>query len=199
MALPVETLTQQGTTTPVAPSDPVWDAAFLRVESYLRAHHIESRVLLNQLATEIMRQTRALSGNLPADEVLGLAMKVAHTQIGQWFARIFPEGDWSDERFRARGRLALLLTDMPGRWSQHFLSPEPLPEELAEAMRTCAFQPGPELHFTNMPPTPAGLLFGDEADPERGARKWYSVILTRALIGGLLAAGLAGIAWAVLL
>jgi hypothetical protein len=193
----VETLAKASLGAPVAPSDPAWDAAFLRVESYLRAHHIESRVLLNRLATEIIRRTRALAENQPADEIINLAMKVAHAQIGQWFARIFPDGDWSDERLRARGRLALLLTDMPGKWSQHFLSPEPLPEELAEAMRTCVFQAGPELRFTNMPPTSIDSILGDDVDPARAPSKRFPMMKT--ILGSLLVAGLAGIAWAAFL
>jgi hypothetical protein len=181
---------------PVAPSDPGWDAAFLRVESYLRAHHIESRVLLNHLAAGIIRRARALAGDESPDEIIPQAMNVAQADVGQWFARIFPDGDWSDERFRARARLALLLADVPGRWSQHFLSPDPLPPELVEAMRNCTFQAGPELRFTNMPPTPIGSLLGEDSDPARDPGKRFPLVKT--VLGGLVAAGLAGLAWAAL-
>lgn len=194
MALPVETLTKLRPSAPVAPSDPAWDAAFLRVESYLRAHHIESRVLLNHLGAEIIRRTRAVAGNESSEEIVSLAMKVAHTQIGLWFAQIFPEGDWNDERFRARGRLALLLTDMPGKWSQHFLSADPLPPEIVEAMRNYVFEPGPELRFSNMAPTSLDSLFGDDVDPARAPGRRFP--LARLIVGGLVAVGLAGIAWA---
>lgn len=195
MALPVETLTEVRPPAPVTPAaSPAWDAAFLRVESYLRAHHIESRVLLNHLTAEIIRRARELAGDADGDEVVTLAMTVAHAQMGLWFARIFPEGDWSDERFRARGRLALLLSDVPGRWSQCFLSREPLPQELVESMRQSEFQAGPELRFTNMPPTPLNHIFGDDADPERAPSSRFPAL--RTVVGGLLVMGIIGIAWA---
>ncbi len=180
------------------PSDPAWDAAFLRVESYLRAHHIESRVLLNHLTADIISRTRALAEGRSGDEIMGLALEVTDAHIGQWFARIFPDGDPGDERFLARGRLALLLADVPGRWPQHFLSADSLPEEMVEAMRTCTFQAGPELRFTNMPPTPIDTLFGDEADPKRPPAKRFAVL--RTVLGSLAVLGLAGAAaWATFL
>lgn len=177
-----------------AAPEPAWDEAFLRVESYLRAHHIESRVLLNRLAMTIIAKTRLLAASRPGDEIVTLAMQVTHAEMGAWFARVYGEGDWADERFRARGRLALLLTDMPGRWSGYFLSDEPLPEELASAMRTCAFQPGPEVRFSHMPPTPLDEILGDEKDPSRpptGRRPYLRAALACILVGGLM-----GIAWA---
>lgn len=176
------------------PADPSWDEAFLRVESYLRAHHLESRVLLNQLATRIIAETKPLAEGRPAGEIVTLAMGVAQARIGAWFAEVFGEGEGSDERLRARGRLALVLTDLPGRWSQHFLSTGPLPPELISAMRTCAFQPGPELRFTNMPPSAIDFAFGESSDPDRPA--FQRAPFLRAATSWLVLVGLLGMAWA---
>lgn len=174
-----------------APANPAWDDAFLRVESYLRAHHLESRVLLNRLAAEVIAEAVPLAHGRTQDEFVTLAMQVLHARAGMWFARVFPDGDWTDDRFRARGRLALLLADVPTRWPEAFLSNGPLPEELVTAMRSCAFEPGPELRFTSMPPTPAGELFGDDADPASGPVRQgplvrlavYAIMVLGGLIG----------------
>ena len=99
-----------------APEGPVnadWDEAFLRVESYFRAHQIESRVLLNQLTSEIISAARLLARDLPEVPPVTVAMRMAHARIGEWLVRALGEGHWADERFRARGRLALLLTKLP--------------------------------------------------------------------------------------
>lgn len=189
----METLSQPLSTPKVAPADPAWDEAFLRVESYLRAHHIESRVLLNSLAITIMAKTRSLAESRPGEEVVTLAMQVTNAEMGTWFARVFGEGDWSDERFRARGRLALLLANLPARWPEHFLTPDALPADSSEAMRTCAFQPGPELRFSHMPPTSLVDVMGDTTDPAH-ARASRQAIL-RAASCWLLLVGLLGFAW----
>jgi hypothetical protein len=177
-----------------APVDPAWDEAFLRVESYLHAHHLESRTLLNQLATEIIAEARARARARGTEEPVAIAMEVTHARIGAWFARAGCESGWAHERDRAHGRLALVIANLPGRWSNHFLSAEPVPPELAATMAAFQFQPGPELRFSNMPPAP--LEFGfDETDGPQAAQHgaW---LLVRAGSSWLIAVGLIGVAWA---
>ena len=176
------------------PTDPAWDEAFLRVESYLRAHHLESRVLLNQLVTEIIAEARSRGPAQPADEPVVVAMQVTHARIGAWFARAAQASDWANDRDRAHGRLALVIANLPGRWSNHFLSAQSVPPELAAAMASFQFQPGPELRFSNMPTAP--LEFGfDESDHPHAAKHgvWP---LVRAASSSLFVVGLIGAAWA---
>jgi hypothetical protein len=174
-------------------TDPAWDEAFLRVESYLRAHHFESRVWLNQLATRLITEAKTVAESRPDEEIVTLAMRVAQDRIGAWFARVFGAGEGADERLRARGRLALVLTGLPERWPQYFLSDDPLPEELTTAMRHCAFQPGPELRFTNMPPSAIEFAFGESADPDRPSASRAPFL--RAAASWLVLVGLIGLAW----
>ena len=177
---------------PAAAADPRWDEAFLRVESYLRAHGLESPVRLNAITAEIIRAARAVE---PARaEPVPAAMEVAHARIGAWLARAGLELDWNDQRSRAQGRLALIIADLPGRWADYFLSPGPVPGKLAVALASGQLLPGPELRLTTMPPAP--LEFGTiEAAARRhlvsGAQR-----SVRALVSWLLIAGLLGIAWA---
>jgi hypothetical protein len=176
-----------------APVDPGWDEAFLRVEGYLRAHHLESRVLLNRIVTEIIQDARTLAQGSPSEEPVKLAMQATHARIGAWFARAGMDLDWTNERMRARGRLAMVLADLPGRWSNLFLSADPLPEEFAAAMRSFALFPSPRLQLSSMPPAPLEFAYNDgsPSPPNRNVR-----LLLRAFGSWLLIAGFFGIAWA---
>lgn len=137
---------------------PEWDEAFLRVESYLRAHRVESRLLLNRLASEIVTHARAQQPLHPGKDAVALAMHLAEQRLDAWFQSVLgpPEGS-GEAHFGARGRLAVLMADVPTRWPAHFLSEQPPPPELIEAMRTSYLAAGPELAFSNMAPRPLDL------------------------------------------
>ena len=116
------------------PEGPEWDEAFLRVESYLRAHQIESRLVLNRLALEIIQEAAKISRTFEegggGDPVL-LAMREAERRMTQWFTQVLGDAvDPDDERVGTRGRIALVMADVPGRWPQHFLAATPPPREL---------------------------------------------------------------------
>ncbi len=176
------------------PTERSWDEAFLRVESYLRAHHLESRTLLNQLATDIIREARSQARATSEMEPVAVAMRVTQARMGEWFARAGNAGDWSDERVRARGRLALVLADVPERWAGWFLSPRPVLPELATALAAGVLHPGPELSFSNMPPAPLEFGFSRPDDPATLSRSgWRNV---RAAAGWLTIAACFGVAWA---
>lgn len=169
-------------------SDPAWDDAFLRVESYLRAHRLESRELLNRLASSIIREARQRSVSYPDLTPVEISLRVTHARIGRWFSKVWPEGDWSQERHRAQGRLALVMADLPGQWADHFLTEASIPPELAKGMAEFSLQPGPELRFSNMPPAPLEFGFDDATDPERQQRgRW---VLARAAISWFMIVGL---------
>lgn len=181
--------------TPSVHAGPAWDEAFLRVESYLRAHHLESRVLLNQLATDIIHEARERVLAIPGEAPVAVAMRITHARMGAWFAQAGNAGDWSDERVRVRGRLALVLAEMPGHRADYFLAAEPLPPGFAAALSLGALQPGPRLRFSNMPPAPLEFGFDDPDDPDKRnpVGRWPGV---RAAAGWLSIAGLYGVAWA---
>jgi hypothetical protein len=140
---------------------PVWDEAFLRVESYLRAHQIESRLVLNRLTLEIIRAARKASepSNLEANSVvqepLACAMLEAEHRTAAWFKRVLGDAaDPEDERLGTRGRIALVLADVPARWPQYFLSESEPPAELVQAMRAAYIEAGPEIEIIHMIPRP---------------------------------------------
>jgi hypothetical protein len=56
-----------------------------------------------------------------------------------------------------RGRLALLLADMPGKWQDQFLRPGPWPEDFTDAMRETFLRAGPDFQLSKMTPRPLDL------------------------------------------
>jgi len=180
---------------PPAPSvDLAWDEAFLRVQSYLRAYGLESLVLLNQITADIIgaAQARAREGGSAAP--VTLAMEVTHARIGEWFARTGQQIDWSDERMRAQGRLALIVADLPGRWANYFLSPAPVPPELAARMTLVQLISSPELRLSTMPPATLEFGFLESDAPRLPTRRIWLPL--RAMVSWLLVVGFFGVAWA---
>jgi hypothetical protein len=180
---------------PALPVDADWDEAFLRVESYLRAHHIESRVLLSRLTTEILTAARSLAGQLPGEAPVTIAMRVAHARIGDWLQTALGEGDWADERFRARGRLALLLSEIPHQAPERFLAPEPLAPPLRDRLQVAGLAPAPGMLPTGMPPAPLEFPLAEIAE-----EKWETFSRStffRAAASWFLFLGLLGATWIV--
>lgn len=180
-----------------SPADQAWDDAFVRVESYLRAHRIESRLLLNRLTTEIIEKARSLARERPDEPPVKLALQVTHAHMEVWFRAVLGKNDTTatDERIRAQGRLALVLADSSGRWSAHyFLSGETMPANLADAMRRCHVQSGPEVRLGNMPPAPLEFPFTDPDMPSWPAL--HRPVLYRAAALWLAIVGVMGAAWA---
>jgi hypothetical protein len=173
--------------------DAEWDEAFLRVESYLRAHQIESRVLLNELTTEIINAARLLAEEDPTVPPVSVAMRVLQARIGAWLEGALGDGHWADERFRARGRLAILLARLPQTAPQQLLSKEPIPPELAARLSGARLQPGPELRLTGMTSAPLEFPLAEVAE-----EKWTTFsgsTFFRATASWLLFAGFLGLAW----
>ena len=75
-----------------------------------------------------------------------------------WFAEVLQLSPANaDQMLSTRGRLALLLADMPGKWQEQFLRPGPWPEEFVEAMRETFFRAGPDFQLSKMVPRPLDL------------------------------------------
>jgi len=183
--------------TPFAPpvaGDPGWDDAFLRVESYLRAHQLESRVLLNRLASDIIQEARVRVCANPSEEPVVAAMHITNARIGAWFAMAGHTGDWSDERVREGARLALVLTNLPTGWTGCFLSTEPVPMELAVALSSGRLLATPEFRSSKMSAAPLEFGFADPDDSSVSKQgRWDAM---RAATTWLLITGLYGSAWA---
>ena len=178
---------------PELPVGAEWDEAFLRVESYLRAHQIESRVQLTQLTAQIVAAARALAAEHPGEPPVTLAMQVAHARIGAWLVQALGEGDWTDERFRVRARLAILLAEIPRHCPQAFLAPEALPEERRLRLAAARLLPGPDVRLSRMPLTRLEFPLAEAVEA-----KWVTFsrsAFVRGTASWLVLAGLLSAAW----
>ena len=94
----------------------------------------------------------------PERSATQLAAEEMDRIVIEWFAEVLQEPPTNaDQTLSTRGRLALLLADMPGRWQEQFLRPGPWPTDFVEAMRESFFRAGPDFQLSKMTPRPLDL------------------------------------------
>jgi hypothetical protein len=78
--------------------------------------------------------------------------------VTEWFAKVLQEPPTNGtQMLSTRGRLALLLADMPGRWQDQFLRSGPWPDEFVAAMRKTYLRAGPDFQLSKMTSRPFDL------------------------------------------
>ena len=130
-----------------------WNAAYVRVENYFHALRVRNKVLLGQLVQQVLERAMQRAPNEPQRTATELAAEEMDSVVTEWFANVLeriPTG--VEEILSARGRLALLLADMPGKWQDQFLRPGPWPEEFVHAMRETYLLAGPDFQLSKMSP-----------------------------------------------
>ncbi|MFT3867504.1 MAG: hypothetical protein QM715_03290 [Nibricoccus sp.] len=140
-----------------SPVAPTWDEAFLRVESYLRAYGLESRMRLNQITSEIIQTAQSIWHHENGSSPVLLSMQVTREKIDGWLTKIDLPPEFTSERTTAEARIALILADLPGRWSDHFLNSGALPAPFMNSIGTTRVLPTPEMCVSSMPPAPLNL------------------------------------------
>ena len=152
--------------------DPVmaaeWDEAFEKVENYLRACRVASRLHRARLSALILQRAIEKRSQAPAGDELAtrhlatVAIDEARMLISEWMSALFPPR--SDERpyTLSEGFLALYLCDAPMRWPNAFLNPRLAPPGFAETLHARLVKTGPELEISSMVPRPLdrGLIPG---------------------------------------
>jgi len=135
-----------------------WNAAYVKVENYFHALRIRNKPLLGQLVLRVLERAQRRAPAEPQRTATELAAEEMDRIVTEWFAQVLqtsPVG--SEHTLSTRGRLALLLADMPGRWQDQFLRPGPWPAEFVEAMRESFFRAGPDFQLSKMIPRPLDL------------------------------------------
>ena len=135
-----------------------WNAAYVKVENYFHALRIRNKPLLGQLVLRVLERAQRRAPAEPLRSATELAAAEMDHLVTTWFAEVLqtsPTG--SDQMLSTRGRLALLLADMPGKWQDQFLHPGPWPQEFVEAMRESFFRAGPDFQLSKMTPRPLDL------------------------------------------
>ena len=133
-----------------------WNAAYVRVEEYLRAHRVYNRLHATRLTVKILERAAAKHERNPARDPVVLAAEEMQTMMAEWFGRVVRSVDLPHGSPTIAGRLALLLAHAPERWPCAFLTEE-LPPDLHRAFEHTAIFAGPDMTVTSMIPQPIDL------------------------------------------
>ncbi|HYP17605.1 MAG TPA: hypothetical protein VEQ65_10370 [Opitutus sp.] len=134
-----------------------WNAAYVRVEDYLRAHRIHNRLHSSRLILKILERAARRHEADPSLDPTALAAEETEAMMDLWFAEVLEERDQPHERIAVDGRVALLLCDGPQKWPYAFLTEENVPEDFVQAMRAGALTAGPDMAVSSMVPRPIDL------------------------------------------
>ena len=94
-----------------------WNAAYSKVESYFHALRIRNKVLLGRLVIHVLKRAIRRAPHEPQRSATELAAEEMDHVVTDWFAQVLQEPPTgTDQMLSTRGRLALLLADMPGKW-----------------------------------------------------------------------------------
>lgn len=125
------------------------------VASYLDALRVSDPTVREGVTARVLEQVAETNRDATAPQ----AMRELDRMMNDWFAEVIgtlqPIEDAA--RLSARGRLALLLADLPGRWQAQFLQPGPWPAEFISAMRESYLHTRPDDHLSDMQPEPIDL------------------------------------------
>jgi hypothetical protein len=135
-----------------------WNAAYVKVENYFHALRIRNKALLGQLVLRVLDRAMRRAAAEPDRSGTQLAAEEMDRLVTEWFAEVLQSPPTKvDQTLSTRGRLALLLADMPGKWQEQFLRPGPWPEEFTTAMREAFLRAGPDFQLSKMTPRPLDL------------------------------------------
>jgi hypothetical protein len=173
-----------------------WEEAYAAVEAYLQALRLRNRLLVAELVRGILWRASARRVDEPEKPARFLAMEEALTEVAEWTQDVL-DVPLENRRLAARGRLSLLLTDMPGRWQGVFLTPAPWPPEFVEAMKKSYLAAGPRFATLTMIPKPLELnAIGS------GAAQWWETMdrspIIRLMFTGVLLVLLVVTVWFIL-
>jgi len=135
-----------------------WNAAYAKVENYFHALRIRNNALLGQLVLRVLDRAMRRAPAEPERSATQIAAEEMDHLVTEWFAEVLQTPPTRDgQTLSTRGRLALLLADMPGKWQEQFLRPGPWPEAFTTAMREAYLRAGPDFQLSKMTPRPLDL------------------------------------------
>jgi len=135
-----------------------WNAAYAKVESYFHALRIRNKVLLGRVVVQVLQRAMQRAPQEPHRSATELAAEEMDHVITEWFGKVLQEDPTgTDQMLSTRGRLALLLADMPGKWQDQFLRAGPWPQEFVTRMRETYLRAGPDFQLSKMAPRPLDL------------------------------------------
>jgi hypothetical protein len=129
-----------------------WNAAFIRVEDYLRAHRVHNRLVQSQILQRVLVRAASQHEKQPHLEPTTLAAEEIDRMMDAWFGELLGDKNLPHERIAIEGRVALLMCDGVDRWPYSFLESEHVPPEFAKEMRQSSMEAGPDMTVTSMVP-----------------------------------------------
>ena len=170
-----------------------WNAAYLRVEDYLRAHRIHNRLHQSRLILRILERAARRHEENPGLDPTTLAAEEAERMMDAWFNELLGDQNLPHDRVAIAGRVALLLTDGPERFPYAFLDEDGVPPDFAHAMQQSSIEAGPDMAVSSMVPRPIDLGPITEVAGETMERFEQWPLLRALVLWLLFAAALAGI------
>lgn len=134
-----------------------WNAAYVRVEDYLRAHRIHNRLHQSRLIPKILERAARRHEAQPALDPTTVAAEETEALMEAWFAEVLDEKGQPRDRLAIDGRVSLLLCDGPEHWPYAFLDEDHIPADFIQAMRASNLNAGPDLAVSSMVPRPIDL------------------------------------------
>lgn len=129
-----------------------WNAAYVRVEDYLRAHRVQNRLHQSRLIQRILVAAARAHEQRPSVDPATLAVEETDRLMDVWFGAVLGEKDLPHDRIATEGRVALLLADGLQRWPYVFLERDHLPAEFLQAVKQGSIKAGPDLAVSSMVP-----------------------------------------------
>jgi hypothetical protein len=129
-----------------------WNAAYVRVEDYLRAHRVHNRLHQSRLIQRVLVAAARLHEQRPALDPATLAVEETDRLMDAWFGELLGEKDLPHDRIATEGRVALLLADALQRWPYVFLEKDKVPVEFLQAVKQSSIKAGPDLAVSSMVP-----------------------------------------------
>jgi len=170
-----------------------WNAAYVRVEDYLRAHRIHNRLHQSRLIQSVLERAARRHAQNPALDPTTLAAEECEILMAAWFREVLGNKELLDDRAAVTGRVALLLSDGPQKWPYAFLQREKVPEDFSQAMRTSSMEAGPDMSVSSMVPRPIDLGAFSEVAGETLEQIEKTPVLGTLLLWAFFLAALAGI------
>jgi hypothetical protein len=170
-----------------------WNAAYVRVEDYLRAHRIHNRLHQSRLIQKILERAARRHAAHPALDPTMTAAEETEALMDTWFGEILDQEGVPHDRLAIDGRVSLLLCDGPERWPYAFLDEDNIPADFVQAMRSSNLEAGPDLAVSSMVPRPIDLGRITEAAGETLERFERWPVLRALFLWMVFASALAGI------
>jgi hypothetical protein len=171
-----------------------WNGAYRRVGAYLSALGVRHEFLLYRLVQQVMDRCAARIEAGDSRDVAQAATAEVERQVLDWFRAVLgiessAHSNCDPDEISLRGRLAMLLAEMPAYWHGVFLTDPPWPEEFVQAVRSSYLEAVPALSMGRMdcPPLDLGRVpqLADKALCKIDRTPWLRLFLLWAAFAAL--------------